>query len=147
MDALGLRSVIYRHFVATGTAPTRRTLTGVVGNADTTTGLLRSLHDEHMIVLDDRPHRRGEIRMALPFAAEPTDFRVQADSGAWWANCAWDSLAVVAALKTDARVTSTWSDTGQPVNLTITDGRLDTTDGYVHFTIPAHQWWDDIVLT
>ena len=147
MDALALRSVIYRHIVATGTAPTRIALTTLVGDADSNDQLLRSLHDQHMIVLDDRPHRRGEIRMALPFAAEPTDFRVEADNGAWWANCAWDSLAIVAALKTDARITSTWSDTGQRMNLTIVDGHLSATAGYVHFAIPAHQWWDDIVLT
>lgn len=147
MDPLALRSLIYRHIVATGTAPTRLALTEEVGDPDTTDALLRRLHDAHMIVLDDRPHRFGEIRMALPFAAEPTDFRVTTEIGAWWANCAWDSLAVVAALHADGRITSTWSDTGEPVDITVTDGQLDVSDGYIHFVVPAHRWWDDIVLT
>jgi hypothetical protein len=147
MDPLALRSVIYRHIVTTGSAPTRHALVDVVGDPDTTDALLRHLHDTHMIVLDDRPHRVGEIRMALPFAAEPTDFGVTNEAGAWWANCAWDCLAVVAALHTDARITSTWSDTGEPLALTITGGRLDTSDGYIHFAVPAHRWWDDIVHT
>jgi hypothetical protein len=147
MDALTLRLVVYRHFVSTGTAPMRQALIDIVGDADSTDALLRELHDAHMIVLDNRPHREGEIRMALPFAAEATDFRVTTDAGAWWANCAWDSLAIVAALHTDARITSTWTDTNEPLHLTITDGQLGHADGYIHFAIPAAQWWDDIVLT
>ena len=146
MDPVDLRFIVYRHFVETGTAPSRHTLTDIVGDLDTVDGLLRELHDGHMLVLDDRPHRSGEIRMALPFAAEPTNFRVTTNDGAWWANCAWDSLAILAALHTDGDVESTWSDTGEPVHLTITIGRLDT-DGYIHFAFPASQWWDDIVLT
>ena len=89
--------------------------------------------------------------MALPFAAEPTDFRVTTSEGAWWANCAWDSLAILAALHSDGRIDSTWSDTGEPATLTVTDGNLDaihgTSEGSVHFAIPAYRWWDDIVLT
>ena len=138
---------MYRHFVDTGAAPGRHTLADIVGDLDTADGLLRELHDRHMLVLDDRPHRSGEIRMALPFASEPTNFRVTTNTGAWWANCAWDSLAILAALHTDGHITSTWSDTAKPLHLTVTDERLDNTDGYIHFAYPVRQWWDDIVLT
>jgi hypothetical protein len=85
--------------------------------------------------------------MALPFSAEPTDHRVTAATGAWWANCAWDALAVLAAMHSDGRIASTWDDTGEPVDLSVVDGRLDSTEGFVHFAIPAHRWWDDIVRT
>jgi hypothetical protein len=105
---------LYRHFAETGAAPTRDVLASLVGDLDTVDDLLRELHDRHMLVLDDRPHRQGEIRMALPFAAEPTNFRVSNDRGSWWANCAWDSLAIFAALRADGRIESTWSDTGDP---------------------------------
>ncbi len=147
MDPLDLRFVVYRHFAETGAAPTRDVLASLVGDLDTVDDLLRELHDRHMLVLDDRPQRQGEIRMALPFAAEPTTFRVTNDHGSWWANCAWDSLAILAALRADGRIESTWSDTGDPVHLTVSDGRLDSGDGYVHFAVPASQWWDDIVVT
>jgi hypothetical protein len=147
VDPLELRSVVYRQLAASGTAPSRQDLIDVVGDAAATDALLRELHDRHMLVLDDRPHRRGEIRMALPFAAEPTNYRVTNDQGAWWANCAWDSLAIVAVLHTDGHIESTWSDSGEPVHITIHDGRLDDSDGHIHFTYPASQWWDDIVLT
>jgi hypothetical protein len=147
VDALELRFIVYRHFVETGSAPTRRTLNEFVGDLETTDRLLRELHERHMLVLDDRPTRRGEIRMALPFAAAPTNFRVTTDQGAWWANCAWDSLAILAALHSDGRVQSTWSDTDEPVELTVAHGQLADTEGYISFPLPASQWWDDIVFT
>jgi hypothetical protein len=85
--------------------------------------------------------------MALPFAAEPTDFRVTTARGAWWANCAWDALAIAAAIHQDAHIAPTSSDNGAPVALDIRDGQLDHADGFVHFRVPARHWWDDIVLT
>lgn len=147
LDPLELRFFVYGRFVETGTAPTRMTLASLVGDLDHVDGLLRQLHDLHMLVLDDRPDRVGEIRMALPFATDATNFRVTTDQGAWWANCAWDSLAVLAVLHSDGRIESTWSDTGEPVDLRIVDGQLDDGHGHIHFAVPARRWWDDIVLT
>ncbi len=147
MDPFELRFVVYRHFVETGQAPSRRELAEVVSDSGAVDRLLRELHDRHMLVLDDREHRRGEIRMALPFAAEPTDFRVTTDAGAWWANCAWDALAILAALHADGRVTSSWADTGEPLELNVSDSELNQQDGYISFPLPANRWWDDIVFT
>lgn len=145
MERMELRSLIYRHFVEHGTAPSRAELNEIVG--DGTDALLLALHDAHMIVLDDRPHRRGEVRMALPFSAEPTDYRVTSESGSWWANCAWDALAVAAATGLDVEIDTVWSDAGNLLHLEITGGQLGSTVGFVHFQIPARHWWDDIVLT
>lgn len=138
---------MYRHVVDTERVPSRRELADSVGDLAVVDQLLGELHDRHMLVLDERPHRRGEIRMALPFAAEPTDFRVTTDAGSWWANCAWDSLAILAALHSDGRIVSTWADTGEPLELSVTDGELDRLDGYVSFPLPASRWWEDIVFT
>ena len=141
------RFVIYRHFVETGRAPGRHELAEVAGDISTVDHLLQELHDRHMVVLDNRDLRRGEIRMALPFSAEPTDFRVTTDGGAWWANCAWDALAILAALHADGRITATWADTDEPLELSVSDDQLDQHDGYVSFPLPASRWWDDIVFT
>lgn len=142
-----LRSIVYRHLVDHGTAPERQHLVELVGDADRAETLLDELHDRHLLVLDDRPGKAGEIRMALPFSNEPTDFVVTTDAGSWWANCAWDSLAILAALHTDGRITSTWSDTGEPVELAVANGRLLDADGAIHFAVAAAHWWDDIVVT
>ena len=147
MNDLQLRSVIYWHFVKTGLAPSRSELAERVGSQTDTDEQLHRLHDSHMIVLDDRPGRFGEIRMALPFAAEPTNYRVTTANGGWWANCAWDSLAICAAIQLDARIESTWADTSERLVIDVIDQQPETTVGFIHFQIPARHWWDDIVET
>jgi hypothetical protein len=147
VDPLELRFIVYRYFVERGDAPSRDTLAQTVGDLETVDALLGQLHERHMLVLDDRPHRRGEIRMALPFAAEPTNFRVTTGTGAWWANCAWDSLAMLAALHSDGRIESTWSDTGERLELSVAAAELDSSEGFISFALPASRWWDDIVFT
>lgn len=147
VNPLELRLVVYEHVVEYGGAPSRRQLAEIVGDLDTVDRLLRELHDRHMLVFDDRPGRYGEIRMALPFAAEPTNWRVTTGQEAWWANCAWDALAILAALHRDGHIDSTWSDTGEPVDLDVIDGELNDVRGYICFPLPASQWWDDIVFT
>ena len=142
MPDLELRHWIYATLAATGRAPTRADVAARID--DDADGPLRDLHDAHMIVLG----HDGEISMALPFSNHPTGHRVTSDTGAWWANCAWDSLAIPAALATNATVEATWLDTGEAVDLAVVDGRVEgDTDGFVHFRVPARHWWDDIVET
>ena len=138
-----VRREIYSVLAATGHAPSHGAIVELVGDTEEAGRVLRRLHEAHALVVDDT----GEILMALPFAARPTQHRVLADSRSWWANCAWDSLAIPAALGIDARIEAAWLDTGEPVQLAIDDGQLNRTDGFIHFTIPAHHWWDDIVET
>jgi hypothetical protein len=107
---------------------------------------LRELHDSHQIVLDDSG-RSDVIRMALTFSAIPTDHRVETADRSWWANYAWDALAIPAALGIDARIDARWLDSDAPVELAVVDGRLTGGDGFLHFTVPARSWWDDIVET
>jgi len=147
MIDLAFRSLIYDQIIKTEKVPLRSDLLELSDDPDGLDDQLRRLHDAHLIVLDDRPDRHGEIRMALPFSADPTDFRVETRRGSWFANCAWDSLAVAAALHDDAQITSTWIDTGEAFQLDIVGGLLDGTDGFIHFELPAGRWWDDIVET
>ena len=72
MDARELRHVIYSQLAARGTAPSRGALAAMAG--DRVEELLLELHQRHAIVLDDA----GEIRMALPFSAVPSNHRVVA---------------------------------------------------------------------
>ncbi|MEM9039167.1 MAG: organomercurial lyase [Actinomycetota bacterium] len=146
MDDLDLRRVIYRRLAETGAVPSFGEIAQLVGGSDEAVSSLGRLHDRHMIVLDDR-NDPGEIAMALPFAARPTGHRVAGSDGSWWANCAWDALAIPAALDIDARIEATWLDTEEPVGLSIEGGELSSTDGWVHFAVPARRWWDDIVET
>ena len=144
MEGPALRNAIYQHFASTGEAPARPLLEEWCGGPGAVDANLRALHDSHAIVLA----ADGSIRMALPFSAIPTAYRVSAADGrAWWANCAWDSLAIPAAIGVAARVDARWMDSGQPVDLAITQAGLSHTDGFIHFAVPAAHWWDDIVAT
>ncbi len=138
-----LRYRIYQHFATTGSAPSNEAIADWVGGSASAKDALERLHDAHAIVLDDA----GSIRMALPFSAVETGHEVVAADQSWWANCAWDTLAIPAALGVDAGVEAAWLDTGDPVRLEIRNGELNHTNGFIHFAVPARHWWDDIVET
>ena len=89
----------------------------------------------------------AEILMALPFLSAATHHRVTSVQASWWANCAWDTLAIPAAMGIDAGIDAEWLDTGSPVELAIRNGELTSTDGFIHFATPTRRWWDYIVET
>ena len=139
-----LRHSIYTGLAATGAVPSRTALSEVAGGVGELERRLRVLHDHHQVVLD----ADGSIRLVLPFSAIPTDHIVRSGDHRWFATCAWDSLAIPAALGVDAEIQAPWLDDGSPVELRIVDGELvGDTDARVHFVVPAARWWDDIVDT
>ncbi len=74
--------------------------------------------------------------------------RVHDGDREWWANCAWDALAIPLLVGTDARIESEWLDDGTPLCLEVRAGALTGAgDGAIHFARPARFWWDDIVET
>jgi hypothetical protein len=104
----------------------------------------RRLHDEHALVLNPATN---EIRMANPFSAVPTAYRVRADDRWWYANCAWDAFGVLAALGVDGRVESSCPDCAEPYAIEVDHRRIDRPDLLFHCLVPAAHWWDDIVFT
>ena len=90
---------------------------------------------------------RSAATTALPFSAVPTGYTVVAGAVSYEANCAWDALAVPVALGRDATIDARWMDTREPVGLRVTDGSLNSEDGFVHVVVPARHWWDDIAYT
>jgi hypothetical protein len=145
MDDLDIRRVTYRLFVDLGRAPTATE----VGEA---TALLvgevedswRRLHDAHALVLDPAT---TELRMANPFSAVPTAYRVHAQGRWWYANCAWDAFGICAALHVDGRIETSCPDCGEPLAVEVHDQRPDDGSLLFHCLVPASHWWDDIVFT
>ena len=86
-----------------------------------------------------------EVLMANPFSAVPTPFAVYANDHLYYGNCIWDALGIPAMLNTDARVESSCGCCGESMRLRVAAGNLEPVRGVVHFAIPAHQWWQDIV--
>ena len=141
---LTVRNATYRRFVELGRAPSAADVAGVVGESEAAVrAAWGRLHDAHALVLDDA----GEVRMANPFAARPTDFRVRAAGREWYANCAWDAFGIGAALGVDSEFDTHCPDCDESLHVRIRDGRPDDTDLVFHVLVPAVKWWSDIGFT
>jgi len=146
---LRLRNVTYGLFVDLGRAPTALEVAAAMGStgADVEDGW-RRLHDAHALVLQAGA---TEIRMANPFSAVPTAFRVRARERWWYANCAWDAFGVCAALGEDGRIETSCPDCGDAIVVDVVDQRPagePGSDGLLfHCFVPARSWWDDIGFT
>jgi alkylmercury lyase-like protein len=103
----------------------------------------RRLHDAHAIVLDPA----GEIRMANPFSAVATAYRVEAGGRSWYGSCAWDAFGICAALESDGVVETSCPDCGDAITVEVSARRADRDDLLFHCLVPAAHWWDDIVFT
>lgn len=143
-DDIDLRNATYRRFVALGRAPSAAEMATHTELSEATVreGWQR-LHDAHALVLDDA----GDIRMANPFAAEPTPFQVEAAGRSWFANCAWDAFGIGVALKTDSAIHTECPDCRAPLDIVVRDGRPDDSDLVFHVLVPAASWWNDIGYT
>ena len=101
---------------------------------------LESLQAQHRISLAPGSH---QVAMAHPFAGIDTGYRAHIDSGSWFANCAWDALAIVALLgHGDGRASGRKGD----IDWMVEDGLVSPT-GLVHLLVPARHFWDDIGFT
>ncbi len=101
---------------------------------------LESLEAQHRILLVAGTHR---VLMAHPFAGLDTGYQAHVDTRSWFANCAWDALAIVALLG-NGNGRATGRD--RAIDWSIEDGRV-TPNGIVHHLVPPRHFWDDIVFT
>jgi hypothetical protein len=88
-----------------------------------------------------------EVLMAPPFSAVPTPFAVFAADRVYFGNCIWDALGIPAMLSCDGRVETSCGCCGEAMSMTVEDQSLQTSEGLVHFAIPARRWWEDIVFS
>jgi hypothetical protein len=142
---LKLRELTYQLFVGRGRAPTLDEAASAAGStrAELESGW-RRLHEAHALVLNPAT---TEIRMANPFSAVPTAYRVYARGRWWYANCAWDAFGVCAAFHADGRIEASCPDCGEPLAVDVRDQRPSDQSLLFHCLVPAADWWDDIVFT
>jgi hypothetical protein len=142
---IALRNATYGLFVGRGHAPSADEVAGREGTTvDEVIAGWRRLHDAHAIVLDPLT---DTLIMANPFSGVPTPHVAEADGRRWYANCAWDAFGICAALHTDGRIQTSCRDCGDPLEITLRDGRPDNESLVFHCLVPAARWWDDIVFT
>lgn len=143
--AIGVRNLTFGMFVELGRAPSAQEVAEASRlSVDQVEAVWADLHREHELVLDSITN---EIRMAIPFSAVPTAYRVQAAGRWWYGNCAWDAIGICAALHADGRIETSCPDCGESITVEVHERRVDDESLLFHSLVPAARWWDDIVFT
>ena len=142
---LAVRWFVYDSFVRLSRPPT---VGEISEEFDITLGeaadSLWRLHEGHFLFLEP-----GEtaVRMANPFSAVETPFVVKHEGRQWYANCAWDALAIPFMLGIEADIATVEGDAGEPLTLRIRDGEVEHPEWLVHYARPFVQWYDDLIET
>jgi alkylmercury lyase-like protein len=143
-DDRHVRNATYQLFIELGRAPEPSEVASSTGSSvvEVEAGWQR-LHDAHALVL----HASGGLRMAHPFSAVPTAFRVQAGGRGWFGSCAWDAIGICAALHLDGDIAAACPCCGDEIGLSIRDTQPSDESLLFHCLVPASAWWDDIAFT
>lgn len=140
-----VRHFVYAHFAEHGRPPAADEAAASLGiGVDEARAAYARLHARHAILLEPGG---GAIRMANPFSAVPTAYRVRANGRGYWANCAWDALGIPAALRSDAEIEAACPDGEAPVRLIVANGEVHGSGEIVHFSLPFRRWYDDLIRT
>lgn len=142
---LQLRAAIYRHFADHARAPAIEEMARALDRPapEIADGYTRLYARRMLVLMPD-----GEsIRMAPPFSGIETQHQVRALGKTYFANCAWDSFGIPAALHAEAEVRSRCEQTHEPLRLHLTLDGPPASDWFFHAAVPAVHWWRDIVYT
>jgi hypothetical protein len=140
-----IRSFVYRHFAETTRPPSAEETASHFGlTHDEVAAAYEGLHRRHAFFLKPGTH---DILMANPFSGVETPFKVYANHQSYFANCAWDSLGIAAALQVDADIETSCAQTDDLIRLQISDQQIRNSNALVHFLIPFKDWYDDLVFT
>src|SRR5438552_4393366 len=112
---------IYRHFAKTGQRPSVEEVAERVGrDVSSVREAYVRLRAQRVLVLEPDG---VSIRMAPPFSGVPTQHVVIVDETKYFANCAWDSFGIPAALHRPGQVHSRCEQSSEPLSLEIGLGR------------------------
>ena len=150
------RHFVYNHFADTTLPPSvEETATHFKISVEEATELYNELNNCHAFFLEPETLT---IRMAWPFSAIPTNFKVHANGKTYYANCAWDMLGIPVVLQSDALLEAVCTESNEIVRLEIRDGNIaqaavlggeDAASSrlLVHYPLPFTRWYDDLTFT
>ena len=143
-DIWGVRHALYAETAATGAVPSPARLAALLGVApDDACAALAELERRRVVVLD---HGRRSVVMAHPFAGVETPWVVRTGGRRFFANCAWDTLGIAAALGADAGIAAVYAEDGSPARLAVRDG-VPSGQGVIHLLLPPREWQEDFFST
>jgi hypothetical protein len=136
---------IYRRFAETGQRPSLEVIADRVGtDVSSVREVYLRLRGQRVLVLEADG---ASIRMAPPFSGVPTQHVVIVGKTKYFANCAWDSFGIPAALHRPGQIYSRCEQCGEPLDLEIGLEGPPSCSWLFHCLVPAAKWWDDIVFT
>jgi len=145
MNDVDVRVQIYRDFLRTGRAPTAASLAhSMNAPADEVQASIERLAAGRAISL--QPVSR-EILYAAPLSAVPNPFLVRIAGLPFFAACIWDALGIIAMVKQETAVETSCPCCGEAMQVAVRGGRLASSEGIIHFGLPAKRWWDNIAFT
>ena len=137
---------LYARLAESGRMPTAEDVAGAMqAPKEEVLAAFERLHQKRLLVPEPGDPQR--IRMAPPFSGIETEFRVLAGGKIYYANCAWDSLGVPAALHQDALIQAADAHSGEAIQIQVRGGKPIPTACVIHFAVPAAKWWQDIIYT
>ena len=132
-----VRAEVYRQLVEGSDPVDSESIAGQLDlQVGDVTDSLNRLENEHRLALDG-----DMVRIANPFSGVPTDYTTVVEGRSWFANCAWDGLAILG-LFGDGLVRRE----GTELIWEVRAGEV-TPEGLIHLRVPAAKFWDDIVFT
>ncbi|HEX9333523.1 MAG TPA: organomercurial lyase [Anaerolineales bacterium] len=140
-----IRAFVYRHFAETTRPPLVNDVAARFAlTPEEAVSAYKELHQRHALYLKPGTH---EILMANPFSGVETPFKVRANNKTYFANCAWDSFGIPVVLRTDAEIEAACAQSGEPIQLSVANQRVQNSDALVHFLIPFREWYNDLSFT
>ena len=140
-----IRAFVYQHFAETTRPPSVDETADLFGlTHEQAASAYQTLHQRHSFFLGPGTHH---ILMANPFSGVQTSFKVHANGKTYFANCAWDSLGIPAALHVDAEIDAECAQSGGKIRLTVSRQTVQHEAGLVHFLVPFTSWYDDLPFT
>jgi hypothetical protein len=139
------RTFIYRYFAETTRPPLVEETASHFGlTPAAAASAYEELQQRHAILLQPGTHN---ILMAWPFSGVETPFKVHANHKTYFANCAWDSLGIPAALHVDAEIEAACAQSSEPIRLGVTNQQIQESGVLMHFLVPFKEWYNDLVFT
>lgn len=146
-----VRKYIFEHFEEHTTAPVLEQIMRKFGlDRASTFKVLADLQSARHIALLTGTQR---ILMAFPFSGIVTPFRVKVagKEREYFANCAWDAVAIHVALGKEQWISSYCHHCSEDINIHLKDQRVvsQQSDNHplVYLALPASKWWENILLT
>ncbi len=143
-----VRKYIFDYFFEHTTAPSLEEVMQKFGlSRGEAFASFRALEGGHHLMLVPGTQR---ILMANPYSAVSTPFRVYAAGKRYFANCAWDSVAIHVMLESDARVESYCHHCAEPIEISLRGGKVESSrpaDPLIYLSVPVSKWYDNLIDT